>query len=263
MRAIRPAASAALLGPLAAIALVLSGPAAVADEGGPDDGGLPALDAGPPVPEGGFPETGTGDPLGDMPAGDVPDDGAPVGDLPDDGLPLGGITDGGGSPKGGTGHGITSFGFSVTPSTVAPGGTVTLKSDGCEAPTVTVESPVFDTVTLKEGRPGTATVDADAKKGAQYEVAFDCKGERGTTTLTITGGAHPTGHPTSHPTGHPTAHPAVPSVPAHKGVRAGFGTGSDAEAGTAQVVTGTVLIAGALGAAVALLRRREGAGTGS
>ncbi|MER7516633.1 hypothetical protein [Streptomyces sp. NPDC126499] len=261
MRAIRAAASAVLLGPLAA-ALVLSGPAAVADEGGPADGGVPALDAGPPVPEGGVPpESGpeTGESGGTGEVGESGGTGEVGGDIPFGDLPLGDLPDGGGSAKDGTGHGITSFGFSVTPSTVAPGGTVTLKSDGCEAPTVTVESPVFDTVTLKDGRPGTATVYADAKAGAEYEVTFDCKGERGTTTLTIKGGAHPTGHPT----GHPTARPTVPSPPAHKGVRAGFGTGSDEGAGTAEVVTGSVLIAGAVGAAVVLLRRREGTGTGS
>ncbi len=84
---------------------------------------------------------------------------------------------------------ITSFGFSVTPATVAPGGTVTLTSEGCEEQSVTVTSGVFDTVTLAEGRPGTATVDAEAEAGAQYEITFDCKGERGTTTLTVTGAA--------------------------------------------------------------------------
>ncbi|MFD4316057.1 hypothetical protein [Streptomyces sp. NPDC058548] len=147
---------------------------------------------------------------------------------------------------------ITSFGFSVSPETVAPGGTVTLKSDGCEMPTVTVTSGVFDTVTLNEGRSGNATVDLDAKTGAQYEITFDCKGERGTTTLTIahgdTGG-NTTGHNESLPPG------------AHKGVKAGYGTatvsGADTDGlGVTEVVTGVLLIVGALGAAVVLTRRR-------
>lgn len=154
-------------------------------------------------------------------------------------------------------HDITSFGFSVTPATIAPGGTVTLKSDGCEVPTVTVTSGVFDTVTLTEGRAGTATVDFDAKAGAQYEITFDCKGERGTTTLTIaqgdTGGNTTGGHDRSMPPG------------AHKGVKAGYGTaaasGADSEGlGVTEVVTGVLLIAGALGAAVVLTPPRYAAG---
>ncbi|CAM5239606.1 hypothetical protein [Streptomyces tanashiensis] len=141
---------------------------------------------------------------------------------------------------------ITSFGFSVTPATITPGGTVTLTSDGCEVPSVTVTSGVFDTVTLTEGRPGTATVDVDAKAGAQYEITFDCKGERGTTPLTIAQGGDTGTH-----TG------------AHKGVKAGYGTtaasGTDTDGlGTTEVVTGVLLIAGALGAAVVLTRRRAG-----
>ncbi|MCX5229860.1 hypothetical protein ABZY16_29005 [Streptomyces sp. NPDC006553] len=149
-------------------------------------------------------------------------------------------------------HNITSFGFSVSPETVAPGGTVTLKSDGCEMPSVTVTSGVFDTVTLNEGRSGNATVDVDAKAGAQYEITFDCKGERGTTTLTIAQGAtggNTTGHNESTPPG------------AHKGVKAGYGTaatsGADTDGlGVTEVVTGVLLIVGALGAAVVLTRRR-------
>ncbi|MFF5920638.1 hypothetical protein ACFY8C_20185 [Streptomyces flavochromogenes] len=147
---------------------------------------------------------------------------------------------------------ITSFGFSVSPETVAPGGTVTLKSDGCAVPSVTVTSGVFDTVTLNEGRSGNATVDVDAKAGAQYEITFDCKGERGTTTLTITQGGTG-GNTTGHDEGTPSG--------AHKGVKAGYGTATAAGAdtdglGVAEVVTGVLLIVGALGAAVVLTRRR-------
>ncbi|WP_369147496.1 hypothetical protein [Streptomyces sp. R44] len=147
---------------------------------------------------------------------------------------------------------ITSFGFSVTPATIAPGGTVTLTSEGCEVPSVTVTSTVFETVTLNEGRPGTATVDVDAKAGAQYEITFDCKGERGTAPLTITPGGD---------TGGTTGHDTATHTGAHKGVKAGYGTaaasGADTDGlGTTEVVTGVLLIAGALGAAVVLTRRR-------
>ncbi|MFH8579477.1 hypothetical protein [Streptomyces zaomyceticus] len=154
-------------------------------------------------------------------------------------------------------HGVTSFGFSVTPTTIAPGGIVTLKSDGCEEPSVTVTSGVFDTLTLSEGRSGTATVDFDAKAGAQYEITFDCKGERGTTTLTVAQGD--TGGNTGGNTG---GHDEGTATGAHKGVKAGYGTaaasGADGEGlGVAEVVTGVLLIAGALGAAVVLTRRRD------
>ncbi|MFE5513571.1 hypothetical protein ACFQ9J_23855 [Streptomyces sp. NPDC056529] len=212
---------------------------------------------------------------------------------------------------------VTPFGFSVTPETVAPGGTVTLASEGCEVPSVTVTSGVFDTVTLEEGRPGTATVDFGAKAGARYEITFDCQGERGTAALTVAGdaarehegaatepadgttgtgntdgttGGHDTGTGTetygtgtgtetygtgteteTYDTGagtdsHDTGVGARPDTPtgAQKGVKAGYGTAaSDAETdglGTAEVVTGALLIVGALGSAVVLTRRRAADG---
>ncbi|WP_432087140.1 hypothetical protein [Streptomyces sp. bgisy095] len=183
---------------------------------------------------------------------------------------------------------VTPFGFSVTPETVAPGGTVTLASEGCEVPSVTVTSGVFDTVTLEEGRPGTATVDFGAKAGARYEITFDCQGERGTAALTVAGdaareheGAAAT-EPADGTTGtgtetetydtetgtdtHDTGVGARPDTPtgAQKGVKAGYGTAaSDAETdglGTAEVVTGALLIVGALGSAVVLTRRRAADG---
>ncbi|KOX25757.1 MULTISPECIES: hypothetical protein [unclassified Streptomyces] len=190
---------------------------------------------------------------------------------------------------------VTSFGFSVTPATAAPGATVTLTSEGCEVPSVTVTSGVFDTVTLEEGRPGTATVDSDARAGAQYEITFDCEGERGTATLTVIGdeprehdGAGDTVEDTTDPAD--LTAPVVPVTPvapveptdaesvgghdagtgpgthtgAQKGVKAGYGTaasGADADGlGTAEVVTGALLIVGALGSAVVLTRRRTADG---
>ncbi|MFJ4906906.1 hypothetical protein ACIQCR_25825 [Streptomyces sp. NPDC093249] len=156
-------------------------------------------------------------------------------------------------------RGITSFGFSATPATVAPGGTVTLTSEGCEVPSVTVTSGIFETVTLTEGRTGTATVDAAAAAGTEYEITFDCKGERGTTKVTVahgdTGGYRPEhdtgGYRPEHDNGMPPG--------AHKGVKAGYGTATATAPeglGTAEVVIGVLLIAGALGAAITLTRRR-------
>ncbi|MFC7978993.1 hypothetical protein ACFUT3_27590 [Streptomyces cinereoruber] len=187
---------------------------------------------------------------------------------------------------------VTSFGFSATPETVVPGDTVTLTSEGCEAPSVTAASGVFDTVTLEEGRPGTATVDSDAKPGARYEITFDCAGERGTTSLTVAGdGAREHGDGVTDPAAPAApvepADPADPAVPvepadptdaggtgtggtgghdtgAQKGVKAGYGTAaSGAESdglATAEVVTGVLLIVGALGSAVVLTRRRTADG---
>jgi hypothetical protein len=170
----------------------------------------------------------------------------------------------------GTGSGITSFGFSVSPSTVAPGGTVTLKSDNCEDPSVTVSSGVFDTVTLEEGGAGTATVDIEAKVGAEYEVTFDCRGEKGTAPLTIadTAAGHAAGagavsdlaaggyETGAQPLGVDDAALYPGDTDLHKGVKAGFGGGAG-ELGTVEVVAGTALIVGALGGAGVLLLRRH------
>ncbi|WP_434589630.1 hypothetical protein [Streptomyces sp. A5-4] len=140
---------------------------------------------------------------------------------------------------------ITSFGFTVAPSTIAAGGTVTLNATECQVPTVKVMAPVFDDVTLNEGKPGTAQVYPDAKPGAQYDVTFECKGEKGTTTLTIAGGnQHPN---TSAGTGDRV----------HKGVKAGAG-GSFSDADPVQIAVGSAVLAGALGFGVYLSRRRSG-----
>ncbi|MFG2113897.1 hypothetical protein ACGFRB_14905 [Streptomyces sp. NPDC048718] len=245
MRVIRAATSAALLAVAPMAALLLTAPAATADDTGPG---------------GGFPREN------------------------------GGFTGGFPKPEG-SGHGSGSFAFSVTPRQVAPGGTVTLKADGCRAPVVNVESDAFDSLTLRDGRPGTARVDPGLKHGERFEVTFDCKGERGSTTLTVVGGGghdqpgrdhgHEPGrdhgrdygrdHGRDHGGDHEHEwmggrdHEGRPPFDAHKGVNAGFGSvsgdsasdGGPAGLGTAAAVAGGVLIAGALGAAVVLTRRRE------
>ncbi|MFE1955628.1 hypothetical protein ACFW9D_34760 [Streptomyces sp. NPDC059524] len=142
-----------------------------------------------------------------------------------------------GDDDGGTQPDVTSFGFSVTPSTVAAGGTVTLSSTGCEVPTVNVDAPVFDKAQLNEGHSVTRQVYPDAKPGAQYAVTFECNGETGTTTLTIA-------------TGRPSP------APVDRGVRAGVG-GSVGGTDPALLAAGGVLIAGALGAGYVRLRKRR------
>jgi plastocyanin len=143
------------------------------------------------------------------------------------------------------GGGITSFAFSVSPSTVETGGTVTLTATECPAKKVTVSSGVFETVTVHDGRPATAKVDENAKPGAEYDVTFDCKGEKGHAPLTIAGGSGGTHRPgTVKPGG---------------GAHAGTG-GSFTEPGPARSVAGWTLVACAVGGGVFLLRRRSGEG---
>lgn len=159
--------------------------------------------------------------------------------------PMASANDGGTTPN------VTSFGFTVSPTTVAAGGTVTLNATGCQEPLVKASSGIFDAVELNEGKPATAKVDADAKPGAQYEVTFDCKGEKGTTTLTVAGHSTGTGTGTGTETG--TATPSTPS----KGVKAGLGGGAGGLNGT-EIAAGSALLAGALGGGVFLMRRRAG-----
>ncbi|WP_329380465.1 hypothetical protein OG625_14980 [Streptomyces sp. NBC_01351] len=149
--------------------------------------------------------------------------------------PLASANDGGTTPN------VTSFGFTVSPATVAAGGTVTLNATGCQEPQVKVSSGVFDAVELNEGKSATAKVDVDAKAGAQYEVTFDCKGEKGTTTLTVAGAA--------------TTKPGGTTAP-DKGVKAGLGGGAGGGLNTSAIAVGSALLAGAVGGGVLLMRRR-------
>ncbi|WP_060889507.1 hypothetical protein, partial [Streptomyces scabiei] len=127
---------------------------------------------------------------------------------------------------------ITSFGFDVAPSTVAPGGQVLLRVDGCHHRT-TVSSGAFDAVVIPRGHSSaTATVDRDARPGTVYEVLFQCGDESGRTDLTIS-----SGHPTHHPTHYPT-----------RGSHAGEG-GTVAGFDAHEIGLGAALVAGALGVA--------------
>lgn len=138
---------------------------------------------------------------------------------------------------------ITSFGFRVTPSTIAAGGQVTLSVDGCEH-NAKVTSGIFDDVTIPRGRKtATAKVFWDAKPGAMYEVTFTCGQESGTTDLTVAGGgASPSHRPTPHHT---------------RGVKAGVGGSSDGF-DAQQIALGGALIAGVVGTAYYWTRRRTG-----
>jgi hypothetical protein len=139
----------------------------------------------------------------------------------------------------------STFGFTVHPATVAPGGEVTLgvgrAAGGCRG-RVTVTSPVFDPVTIsRHESSATVRVDRDARRGAVYKVVFACAERTGTVNLTIAGGSH-----------RPTPEPRHP-----KGVHAGEG-GSIAGFDVKQIGLGLALVAGSVGAAHRLSRRRSG-----
>nr|WSZ99799.1 hypothetical protein OH820_32795 [Streptomyces sp. NBC_00857] len=144
--------------------------------------------------------------------------------------------------------GSTQFGYTVTPSTVAPGGRVTLSVTNC-ASSATASSAVFDTVTVPSGRPATATVDWDAKPGASYRVTFSCNGMTGTRTLTIARAPSPTGAVT------PTAS-STSILPA--GVQGGLG-GSVGGVNTTEIVAGTALVVAAATGTIYTVRRRADA----
>ncbi|MET9346310.1 hypothetical protein [Streptomyces termitum] len=133
--------------------------------------------------------------------------------------------------------------YVVSPSLVAPGGRVTLSAPGCSS-TATATAGIFDTVQIAPGSAATATVDADAKRGAVYTVAFNCSGGgQANVDLTISGLATTT----------PTTGATVLLAP--RGVQGGLG-GSQAGPGPGTLAAGTALVlAAAAGSAYALRRR--------
>ncbi|MFF8261359.1 hypothetical protein [Streptomyces virginiae] len=151
-----------------------------------------------------------------------------------------------------------SFGFTLTPSTVAPGGQVVLAVSGCNAAYSTASSGVFDTVSIARGQTVRVTVDRDARPGALYSVSFTCNGETGSADLTIAGG---TTRPTTSSTRTATiAAPAPVTTGAALGVRGGLG-GSVAGMDPVELGAGAGLfLAAAGGTAYALRRRASGRG---
>ncbi|MET9883215.1 hypothetical protein ABZZ20_08630 [Streptomyces sp. NPDC006430] len=142
---------------------------------------------------------------------------------------------------------ITSFGFAITPSTIAPGGQVVLSVSGCNAAYTSVSSGVFDTVSIARGQTAQVTVDRDARRGAVYSVSFTCNGETGSTDLTIAGGTTP---PTTSSTSTSTA-----TSGASLGVRGGLG-GSVAGMDPWELGAGTGLFLASAGGTAYVLRRR-------
>ncbi|MFF3554090.1 hypothetical protein ACWD4V_32200 [Streptomyces tsukubensis] len=166
--------------------------------------------------------------------------------------------------------------FTVSPSTVAPGGRIALSASNCPT-TATASSGIFDTATIRPGTSATATVDTDARRGAQYSVRFTCGNQQGTFILTISGG---TTSPTTSSTFRPPSATATPAPSASRtatatatrtatatatatvtpqGVRGGLGGSMGGGAGTTEVAAGAALVvAAAAGTAFALRRRSTG-----
>ncbi|WP_327112018.1 hypothetical protein OG206_03435 [Streptomyces sp. NBC_01341] len=143
-----------------------------------------------------------------------------------------------------TGGTSTSFTPTITPSTVAPGGSVTLGAVGCTSD-ATAFSGVFDTTTIPRGRSATATVDREARSGAVYEVTFRCGTTTRSANLTISGS---TSAPTTSPTTSSTASP--------NGVLGGLG-GSVDTMDPAEIAAGSALVASAAAGALHVLRKRR------
>ncbi|MFC9298935.1 hypothetical protein ACFTWH_32020 [Streptomyces sp. NPDC057011] len=152
---------------------------------------------------------------------------------------------------------VTSFGFSVTPPTVSPGGQTLLSVTGCNAAYATASSGVFDTVSIARGQTVRVTVDRDARRGAVYSVSFTCNGETGSADLTIAGG---TSRPTTSSTRGATAPPRIaPTNATARGVQGGLG-GSVAGMNPLELGAGAALLLAAVGGTAYVVRRR---GSGS
>ncbi|MEU9105721.1 hypothetical protein AB0D54_15335 [Streptomyces xanthophaeus] len=158
---------------------------------------------------------------------------------------------------------VTSFGFTLTPATVAPGGQVVLAVSGCDAAFATASSGVFDTVSIERGKTARVTVDRDARRGAQYSVSFTCNGENGSADLTIAGGTSTpttsstrTATATAAPVPVPARSAGSPVAPSARGVRGGLG-GSVTGLDPAELAAGTGLFLAAAGGSAYALRRRS------
>ncbi|MER6910271.1 hypothetical protein ABT354_01155 [Streptomyces sp. NPDC000594] len=141
--------------------------------------------------------------------------------------------------------GQTSPLFTVSPSVVAPGGSVALSASGC-ATTATASSALFDAVTIRPGTSTRVTVSTAARPGTAHSVQFTCGAQRGTFTVTVSGG-------TSSPTISSTVTVSPAATPL--GVRGGLG-GSVGEIDATEVAIGAALVLTALTSAGFLIRRR-------
>lgn len=148
----------------------------------------------------------------------------------------------------GRGNNITSFGFNVQPQSIAAGGRLRLTAESCDS-VARVSSEVFDTVTIPKGQSSaTALIDGDARAGSVYQVTFQCGNESGHTELTIAPGRSGTSY----------SDPTQVQLPAsvQRGVKAGVGGSSNGGFDLKEIALGTALIAGCVGTAWSMTRRR-------
>ncbi|MER5339664.1 hypothetical protein ABT030_04860 [Streptomyces mirabilis] len=148
----------------------------------------------------------------------------------------------------GRGNNITSFGFNVQPQSIAAGGRLRLTAESCDS-VARVSSEVFDPVTIPKGQSSaTALIDGDARAGSVYQVTFQCGNESGHTELTIAPGRSGTTY----------SDPTQVQVPAsvQRGVKAGVGGSSGGGFDLKEIGLGTALIAGCVGTAWSMTRRR-------
>lgn len=166
------------------------------------------------------------------------------------------------------------YDYSVSPEAIEPGGEVTIRTAGCQVPTVTVSSGVFETVTLDEGESKSARIFDDVKPEAEYEITFDCDGVIRSLPLMIKPGKPGKPGKPENPGKPPhSAEPPEPWEPsrpehpeqrphephedgAHKGVKAGIGGSTDGGPNTAGLAVGAAVIAVALVGGVRLARNR-------
>lgn len=159
-----------------------------------------------------------------------------------------------GSDRAGRGAAAAPYAFSVTPSSIAAGGQVTLSAGGCPG-SATASSAAFGTVVVRPGQTARATVSSPVDPGASYDVRFSCPGSAPeSVSLTIVGtGSAPTTSSTSLPK--TSASPLV-SASAVRGVRGGLG-GSIGDMDTTRVAGGAALVALAVAGSCYAVRRRS------
>jgi hypothetical protein len=167
-----------------------------------------------------------------------------------------------------SGNNNTSFGYAVSPGTVRAGGLVKLSSYGCDVPSVTASSGVFNTVEIVSGHPKVVRVASAARAGAQYTVNFTCHGQSGHATLTIAGGTSaaaasvspsPYAPPSPYASPSPYTSPSlIPGTtpPPTGAIPAGLG-GSAGGFNTSEALIGGALLATAAGVGLVLVRRRR------
>ena len=133
----------------------------------------------------------------------------------------------------------SSFNVAVSPSTIAAGGEVSLQASGCSNPeSITVTEGFFKQVSFSSSGAGNASVDWNVQQGAVRSVTFHCGASKDTVSVTIANGR-------------------PDSTPVPQGVKAGIG-GSVGGFDLQEVALGGALIAGALGTAYVVARRRTG-----